>query len=194
MKKYIYLSLLLTIQGCTSYIKGDLASKNLSDHTLPLQIAHLEEKNIGQKSFLFSMKKELAESLSSSAGKIIPPEEYTLVVDYDVSPSLSDAVMPWVTMVTLGVIPLYSTGNVDTKVQMIRGKSLVYKAEIDSRTHTFYGWWALFHGAKRQSPDRIKYPEPARPNMLKHKAVRERIERRISKLMEDPPVYNQIMR
>jgi len=189
------LTTVLALQGCATHINGDLATEHLSSTPLPIQIVNLVEKNVGTGSVYFhkSGYEDLLSSLKSADGKIIPAEEYTLVVDYNVS-SLSDGLMPWVTMLTLGIIPLYSSSNADAYIQIFRGNSVVYETKIDSRTHTVYGWWLVSRAEKERSPDMINWHEGAGIDYFKYEAIRNRIEGRLSKLMENESVYNQIMK
>ena len=187
MNKTFYLILLLSCQGCSTYIKGDLASKNLSDDPLPIMIAHLEEINIGDEPSIF-----LARSLKSPEGKFMPKEDYTLSIDYNVSTPVGDGLMTCATALTLGIIPLYSTCNTDAHVKIFKDDSIVYETEIDSRTHTVYGWLLVYLAEKKESPDLINWNEGSGMKYFKYEAIRERIEGRLTTLMEDEAVYNQI--
>ena len=202
MKKEISISIrtayllvfLLFITSCSSvYIKGDLANKNLSKNTIPIQISNLYEAVNTQKGIYITHDfhhDKLLKSLKNPQGKIIPKEEYTLIIEYHVT-GLVDNIFSQLSAVTLGIIPLYSTSKADADIKILRGDTCVYETTIKNRFHSYYGlWWLFFY--KENDPDCIN-SYVSGPCEFKIDAIRYRIERRISKLMEDKTVYDKIM-
>ena len=167
-----------------------MSNKNLNDKKIPIQISTLQETNVDSFSVSSPEEKKLLASLRDPSGKVIPKEKYTLIIDYKIS-SFGEKIISTISTLTLGIIPLYSTSDADANIKILRGDTCVYKTKIDSRIHTYYGFWFFF--LKTDSPDMLNWNESQNLNYFKYEAIRDRIEKRISKLMEDKTVYDKIM-
>ena len=195
IKTTCLLTLTLFITSCASvYIKGDLANKNLSKNTIPIQISKLEEFANPKKIVPFLYERghnNLLKSLKDPAGKVVPKEEYTLIIEYYVTDPTDEFIFS-TSVLTLGIIPFHSSSDIEADIRILRGYKCVYKTIIKSQVHLRYGWWGFLF-LKDPPPDSNRSFFIMNTDYPKIKIIRDRIERRISKLMEDKTVYDKIM-
>ncbi len=112
------------ISSCVGYVKGDLREDQL-DQDLTYEFK--------QKAYVDSVKD--AEFEISCNGKTFPVK-----FEYDIQESSwSTTVMSNLSILTLGLIPLYSTNDLNLKISIYKDSNLFVEENIDSRAHFYYG-------------------------------------------------------
>ena len=184
----------LLVQGCATYIKGDLSERNITRGEFDFHVSDIKEtglhryneRNMSTERFL----ERVHLTTHTSASTDTPIQVH---LDYRISDSYwGSGCMPALTMLTLGLIPFYSTGDADVHVELFRGGSLVYRTKVDSRAHTFSGLLPLWIAERRSSPDALQGAESSPTSDVIQKEVRARIFFRIARLLEDDHVYYQV--
>ncbi len=113
--------LLCLLSSCAGYVKGDLQEDQI-DQELTFKV----KKEGSQKEADFTI---------DCNGKIYP-----LKMEYDLQESSwSTEVMSTLSVLTLGIIPLYSSNDLNLKISLYKDQEIFALEAIDSRAHFYYG-------------------------------------------------------
>jgi len=143
--------------SCATYIKGDLESKNIADVGIAARLSDLEGNKKTGKAYVGNTT-------------------YDLDLTYHTG-GVGNAAAPYLTMFTLGLIPLYSTNNGDIDVIVRKNGETVLSERLDSRFHTTYGWLAIARAEDSNSSDLMNWNEPSSTGSHVEKTLDERLKR-----------------
>jgi len=117
----------------------------------------LSVSKIAERSNKITTFKQVAKNIRRATASILG-EKYLIEYKYNIG-GIGDSVGPYFTMLTLGIVPFYSTNNADVDVLVKKNNSVVFKEKLDSRFHTTYGWLAIGSAEKNNSEDLMNWHE-----------------------------------
>jgi hypothetical protein len=133
------LSVVMGLPSCSTYLKGDLADKHLAPSSANLKRSSSEGKK--------------RESVLHKNGK-----SYNVTATYNVW-GLGGTPGVYVSMLSLGLIPFYSTNNGDVDFSVTQGGKKILSERLNSRFHTIYGWLAILSADGSDNKDLMNFNE-----------------------------------
>jgi len=166
MKNLLILILVASCSSCATYLRGDLESKKIAKEGVKISFW----KQNGSKKYGTVNTKNC---------------QYDVEVDYKTG-GIGGAPATYLTLFTLGLIPLYSTNNGDIDYVISHGSKIVDSGRLDSRFHTFYGWFAisLVDGENNPSENLMNYNEGSSIRNQMKKTLDDRFSRYLAKQLK----------
>jgi hypothetical protein len=166
MKNFLTLIFVISCSSCATYLRGDLESKNLAKEGVKINFS----KQTGSKKY------GTANTINS---------KYDVEVDYRTG-GIGETPATYLTLFTLGLIPSYSTNKFDVEYVIRRGGRIVDSGQLDSRFHTFYGWFAILlaDGDNNPSEDLMNFHEGDSIRNQMEKTLDDRFSRYLAKQLK----------
>jgi hypothetical protein len=166
MKSFLALIFLISCSSCATYLRGDLESQKIAKEGVKINFS----KQNGSKKYGTLNTKN---------------SQYDVEVDYRTG-GIGETPSTYLTLFTLGLIPSYSTNNGDIDYVIRRGGRVVDSGYLDSRFHTFYGWFAILQtdGDNNPSEDLMNYHEGDSIRNQMEKTLDDRFSRYLAKQLK----------
>lgn len=141
MNKLLTLLLALSCVSCATYLRGDLESNKIAQKGIAINFS---ETQGGKKTGV----------------AYVGNSRYDIDATYRTG-GIGDGAAPYLTIFTLGLLPIYSTNNGDIDYVIRKNGQLIHSGRLDSRFHTTYGWIAISSAESNPSEDLMNWHEGA---------------------------------
>lgn len=178
LKMAMILSTVL-FSGCAGYINGDLDESNL-DKEINFVISQREYYDNTADRY-----KEADFRCGNKHYKVL----YTFEIQED---SLSTNIMTYATGLTLGLLPLYSTHNVDFSMSVYYQDRLLVTEQVDARAHFVFGWLPVWWHERKPSTNQMKCSEGEGISGCLYRAAYERSLFRLHRILREKGLISEL--